>query len=105
MRLSIVRLDLRGAAQAIGGLLEPPAVHCKYTQIEMDFGVAWIDGQRALVALDGFRAATQAVKCIGHRDERICEVRPEADRGPVVPQCKLELASATIQVAQVEVGR
>jgi hypothetical protein len=51
-----IRLDLDGAAQAIGSLLMPPPG--KYTEIEMGFGVAWIDGERALAALDCFGGAT-----------------------------------------------
>ena len=49
------RPNLDGPAQTVDGFVMPPLGRCKYTQIEMDFGVAWIDGQRALVALELLR--------------------------------------------------
>ena len=85
--------------------MAPLLGHCKYTQIEMGFGVAWIDGQRVPVALHCFGRAAQAGKRICHPDEGICKLRPDADGYLVVAQCMREFAGAIIQVAQIEVGR
>src|ERR1700678_360049 len=94
--LSIIRLDLDRAAQALDGIVMAPLGDCKQTQIKMNFGIARIDGQCSLVALHCFGGAAQAIEYIGHRHERICKVRSDADRFLEVVQRKLEFAGSTI---------
>src|SRR5580704_13847718 len=103
MELRIVWLKFRGAAQVFGGLARSPTSHCKYAQIKMDFGVARIHGQRALVTLYCFGGASEAVERICHGDERICKVGLDGNGQLVVTQRTLEFSCAIMQVAQIKV--
>src|SRR5215469_6166783 len=82
----------------------PPLSHCKQTQVEMDTGVGWIQSQRALVARYCFGGASQAVKYIPHRHERVRKFWLDSDGSLVAVQGALVFASAIIEIPQIEMG-
>src|SRR5208282_4252100 len=76
VRDGVVRPNTDCPAHANDGLVMPALGHRKQSQIQMDFGVTWINRQRTLVALRGFGGATQAVECVSQGHECICKIRP-----------------------------
>ncbi len=104
VRSSIVGPQVDCHAQPFGCLLMALLSHCKYTQIEMSAGIAWIDGKRALVTIPGFGAAPETVERVTPRHERIREVGLDVDGSLVVVQSTLVSTSAIVEVSQIEVG-
>ena len=71
MRRRMVGAKLDCPAQTGDGLVLSSLGHRQYTQIEMGLGVAWIDGQRLPVAIEGFGRAAQAYERISQPDQGI----------------------------------